>query len=79
MTIQCALYERAIAEADKQRFAGEAHVEEALRSFWLGYVNYLVGVMQIQLRNCSDVLLASEKCRRGATNEGLQASGKERT
>ncbi|KAI0771140.1 RNA-binding protein Prp24 [Trametes elegans] len=35
------LYERAIAEADKRRFAGEANAEEALRSFWTGYVDFL--------------------------------------
>ncbi|KAK0449212.1 hypothetical protein EV421DRAFT_1780622 [Armillaria borealis] len=31
------LYERAIAEAAKRKFAGEAGAEEALRSFWVGY------------------------------------------
>ena len=31
-----------IAEADKRRFAGEANAEEALRSFWTGYVDFLV-------------------------------------
>ncbi|KAI0669180.1 RNA-binding protein Prp24 [Trametes maxima] len=36
-----ALYERAVAEADKRRFAGEAGAEEALRSFWNGYVDFL--------------------------------------
>ncbi len=36
------LYERAITEADKRRFAGEANAEEALRSFWAGYVDFLV-------------------------------------
>ena len=36
------LYERAITEADKRRFAGEANAEEALRSFWTGYVDLLV-------------------------------------
>ncbi|KAI8978842.1 RNA-binding protein Prp24 [Trametes punicea] len=35
------LYERAIAEADKRRFAGEAGAEEGLRSFWHGYVDLL--------------------------------------
>ncbi|PIL22915.1 hypothetical protein GSI_15611 [Ganoderma sinense ZZ0214-1] len=35
------LYERAITEADKRRFAGEANAEEALRSFWTGYVDLL--------------------------------------
>ncbi|KAM5538638.1 hypothetical protein V8D89_007667 [Ganoderma adspersum] len=35
------LYERAITEADKRRFAGEANAEEALRSFWSGYVDLL--------------------------------------
>ena len=37
-----ALYERAITEADKRRFAGEANAEEALRSFWTGYLDLLV-------------------------------------
>ncbi|GJE88539.1 RNA-binding protein Prp24 [Phanerochaete sordida] len=36
-----ALYERAIAEADKRRFAGEANAENALRTFWLGYIDTL--------------------------------------
>ncbi|KAK0464624.1 uncharacterized protein EV420DRAFT_1263469 [Desarmillaria tabescens] len=31
------LYERAIAEAAKRKFAGEAGAEDALRSFWIGY------------------------------------------
>ncbi|KAL7280196.1 hypothetical protein ACG7TL_006615 [Trametes sanguinea] len=35
------LYERAVAEADKRRFAGESGAEEALRSFWVGYVDFL--------------------------------------
>ncbi|KAI9057468.1 RNA-binding protein Prp24 [Trametes sanguinea] len=35
------LYERAVAEADKRRFAGESGAEEALRSFWAGYVDFL--------------------------------------
>ncbi|KAH8104839.1 RNA-binding protein Prp24 [Cristinia sonorae] len=35
------LYERAIAEADKRRFANEPNAEEALRSFWHGYVDFL--------------------------------------
>ena len=36
------LYERAISEADKRRFNGESGAEEALRSFWTGYVDFLV-------------------------------------
>lgn len=36
------LYERAVAEADRRRWAGEAGAEEALRSFWTGYVDILV-------------------------------------
>ncbi|TCD69018.1 Splicing factor [Steccherinum ochraceum] len=36
-----ALYERAVAEADKRRFANEANAEEALRTFWLGYMDFL--------------------------------------
>ncbi|EJF56678.1 RNA-binding protein Prp24 [Dichomitus squalens LYAD-421 SS1] len=35
------LYERAIAEADKRRFSGEANAENLLRSFWIGYVDLL--------------------------------------
>ncbi|KAI0366626.1 RNA-binding protein Prp24 [Pilatotrama ljubarskyi] len=35
------LCERAIAEAAKRRFAGESGAEEALRSFWTGYVDFL--------------------------------------
>lgn len=36
------LYERAIAEADKRRFGGEANAELALRTFWIGYLDSLV-------------------------------------
>ncbi len=36
------LYERAIAEAAKRKFAGEAGAEEALRSFWVGYCDAVV-------------------------------------
>ncbi|KAH9851597.1 RNA-binding protein Prp24 [Lenzites betulinus] len=35
------LYERAISEADKRRFSGEPGAEDALRSFWTGYVDFL--------------------------------------
>ena len=40
-----ALYERAIAEADRRRWNGEANAEVALRSFWAGYLDVLVSVM----------------------------------
>jgi hypothetical protein len=36
------LYERAIAEAARRRFVGEAGAEEALRLFWGGYCDVLV-------------------------------------
>ena len=49
------LYERAITEADKRRFAGETNAEEALRSFWTGYVDLLV--RQRPSRLCSDFLI----------------------
>lgn len=39
------LYERAITEADKRRWAGEAGAEQALRSFWAGYLDFIVRVM----------------------------------
>ncbi|KAI0357377.1 RNA-binding protein Prp24 [Trametes cingulata] len=35
------LYERAITEAARRRFAGESNAEEALRSFWTGYADFL--------------------------------------
>ncbi|OBZ68772.1 hypothetical protein A0H81_11060 [Grifola frondosa] len=35
------LYERAISEADKRRFSGESGAEQALHSFWTGYVDFL--------------------------------------
>ncbi|KAF9220989.1 hypothetical protein BS17DRAFT_786300 [Gyrodon lividus] len=35
------LYERAIAEAAKHRFAGEHGAEQALRMFWVGYLDFL--------------------------------------
>ncbi|KAI6044840.1 hypothetical protein EDC04DRAFT_2560886 [Pisolithus marmoratus] len=34
------VYERAIAEAAKRRFSGEVGAEEALRSFWIGYLDF---------------------------------------
>lgn len=37
-----ALYERAIAEAAKRRFAGDINAEAALRTFWTGYIDTLV-------------------------------------
>ena len=37
------LYERAIAEAAKRRFAGDLNAEAALRAFWVGYIDTLVG------------------------------------
>ena len=36
------LYERAIAEAAKRRFAGDPNAEIALRAFWVGYIDALV-------------------------------------
>jgi hypothetical protein len=36
------IYERAIAEAAKQRFNGQANVEDILRIFWTGYCDSLV-------------------------------------
>lgn len=44
------MYERAIAEAAKRRFAGEAGAEEALRQFWIGYLDTLVSEFTIHLR-----------------------------
>ncbi|GBE83236.1 predicted protein [Sparassis crispa] len=35
------LYERAITEGDKRRFNGESDAEDALRSFWSGYIDFL--------------------------------------
>jgi len=37
-----ALYERAIGEAAKRRFAGDLNAEAALRAFWVGYIDTLV-------------------------------------
>lgn len=36
------VYERAIAEAAKQQFEGDAGAEAALRAFWIGYCDTLV-------------------------------------
>lgn len=38
------LYERAIAEAAKRRFAGDLNAEAALRAFWVGYIDALVSI-----------------------------------
>ena len=45
MFILAALYERAIAEADKRRFAQEPGADQALNTFWLGYFDALVCAM----------------------------------
>jgi hypothetical protein len=42
-----AVYERAIAEAAKRRFAGEAGAEETLRAFWMGYCDTLVSLQYV--------------------------------
>lgn len=39
--VMAGVYERAIAEAAKQRFDGVAHAEEALAAFWVGYCDAL--------------------------------------
>lgn len=41
LTLLTTLYERAITEADKRRFAGDASAEAALRTFWVGYLDVL--------------------------------------
>lgn len=47
------LYERAIAEAEKRRFASEENTEQALRTFWLGYIDFLVRKKEESLVSCS--------------------------
>lgn len=42
MFVLPALYERAIAEADKRRWEGESIAEQALRTFWAEYLDLLV-------------------------------------
>ncbi|KAG6841698.1 hypothetical protein C0991_007968 [Blastosporella zonata] len=39
--VMVGVFERAIAEADKRRFNGEAGAEEALRMFWAGFTDVL--------------------------------------
>ena len=41
------LYERAIAEAARRRFDGESGSEEALRTFWMNYLDTLVSGMVV--------------------------------
>ncbi|KAJ7600967.1 hypothetical protein C8J56DRAFT_813965 [Mycena floridula] len=41
ISVMSTVYERAIAEAAKRKFNGEAGSEEALRSFWTGYCDAL--------------------------------------
>lgn len=36
------LYEQSITEVEKRRFAGEGNAEHILRTFWLGYIDFLV-------------------------------------
>lgn len=40
--VTCGIYERAIAEAAKQIFNGQANSEEVLPIFWTGYCDALV-------------------------------------
>jgi hypothetical protein len=42
LSVMGAVYERAISEAAKRRFDGEAGAEETLRVFWTGYCDTLV-------------------------------------
>lgn len=56
------LYERAITEADRRRWEGEAGAEEALRSFWSGYLNILVSVSTLGAPGIL-ILLAAENDR----------------
>jgi len=36
------LFERSISEAAKRRVTGEGNAEQTLRTFWLGYIDFLV-------------------------------------
>ena len=42
------LYERAIADTAKRRFEGLENAEAALRSFWTGYADILVGRVYLE-------------------------------
>jgi squamous cell carcinoma antigen recognized by T-cells 3 len=42
LSMMSGVYERAIAEAARRRFNEESGAEEALRSFWTGYIDALV-------------------------------------
>ena len=73
------LYERAIAEADKRRFIGEANAEEALRSFWTGYVDLLVRLTSSRLSPDPERFPYPENasCRRGRTTSSAPTGTEE--
>ncbi|KAH7914268.1 hypothetical protein BJ138DRAFT_1177428 [Hygrophoropsis aurantiaca] len=61
-----ALYERAIAEAARRRFAGEPGAEDALRAFWAGYSDTL----RVHGSNVNDEFHALRRATRSVPGSG---------
>lgn len=72
------IYERAIAEAAKQRFNGEAGAEEILRMYWSGYGDVLVNYFVMLCFCCTHAGLANFRCRRGCGVGNVQKSSEKR-
>lgn len=58
--VMSAVYERAIAEAAKRRFASEVGAEEALRVFWVGYIDAMVSFLSCRGLSCLIMSFQSE-------------------
>ena len=61
MLVLPTLYERAITEADRRRWEGEAGAEEGLRTFWLGYLDLMVSMTRAQCLLLNDSRCSEER------------------
>lgn len=55
LTVLSGIYERAIAEAAKRRFAGDAAAELALAQFWCGYLDNVVSLILTERKDLPEV------------------------
>jgi hypothetical protein len=56
------VYERAIAEAAKQRFDGQANAEDILHVFWAGYCDALVRLLYLVIPILRTCFQAATEC-----------------
>ena len=76
--VTCGIYERAIAEAAKQRFNGEPGAEDTLRIYWSGYGDALVNHSVMLSLRCTHLGLANFECRGGYGVGNVQKSSEKR-